>query len=120
MMRLSEITVMAGFLALVLFENAGAQDIPRYTPKRPTVSPYLNLLRDDTGPLPNYYGLVRPQLNQQAFDNQVSRDSRSQTLSIQKLATISGANSTGPTGTGSVFKNLSHFYPAKQKSSARR
>ena len=116
MMKSTGTTVMAGFLALVLLEHAGAQDIPRYSPNRPTVSPYLNLLRTDSGGVPNYYGLVRPQLNQQAFDRQISNTARSQNLAIQKLSTVSELRSTGPTGTGSVFKNLSHFYPSKQQS----
>ena len=107
-------TIIVALLA-VLCQNALSQDVPRYRPSRPTVSPYLNLLRNDNGALPNYYGLVRPQLNQQAFDNQITATSRSQTLAIQKLSHISGNTVNGPTGSGSVFKNYSHFYPAKQR-----
>lgn len=35
---------------------------------RPAYSPYLNLLRRNTGPVQNYYGLVRPQQQFQAND----------------------------------------------------
>ncbi len=45
----------------------------RYQPNSPTVSPYLNLLRTNLGPLPNYHSLVRPQLNQQNFNRGASQ-----------------------------------------------
>ena len=88
---------MAGgvFIALALCgtgSRASAQQIPRYQPDRPTVSPYLNLLRSDVGPVTSYYGMVRPQLNQQAANT----------------------TTTSGTGTGAVFRNRSHFFPSKQ------
>lgn len=45
---------------------------------RPAYSPYLNLLRTNTGPVQNYYGLVRPQQQFQANDELF--DSNFQTL----------------------------------------
>ncbi len=45
---------------------------------RPAYSPYLNLLRRNTGPVQNYYGLVRPQLQFQANDEAI--DSNYQNL----------------------------------------
>ena len=100
--------------------NANGQDVPRYSPERPTVSPYLNLLRNDNGPVPNYYSLVRPQLNQQGFNNRTASAARLQSLSIQKIEEVSQMRSTGPTGTGGVFQDFSHFYPAKRTNSSRR
>ncbi len=119
MMRISGTAVVSGILLLVLLKDARAQDVPRYRPAKPTVSPYLNLLRNDNGPLPIYYGLVRPQLNQQAFDNSMANTARSQNIAIQRLTTISGEGSTGPTGSASVFNNTSHFYPSKRQSARR-
>ncbi|HEX6963086.1 MAG TPA: hypothetical protein VF175_14550 [Lacipirellula sp.] len=44
---------------------------PRYEPARPTVSPYLNLVRPDgIGGASNYYNLVRPLQRQQEFNQQ--------------------------------------------------
>ena len=119
MKRSLKCTILGTLLA-VSCQNADGQEKTRYSPERPTVSPYLNLLRNDTGPLPNYYSLVRPQLNQQAFDNGIVSAARLQSLSIQKIEDVAQMRSTGPTGTGSVFRNLSHFYPAKRPISARR
>ncbi len=41
-------------------QSAGsASQVPRYTPKSPTVSPYLGLLNRNGTPATNYFGLVR-------------------------------------------------------------
>ncbi len=45
-----------------------------YRTSRPTISPYLDLLRVQTGALPNYYELVRPKLEiQESFRQQQAR-----------------------------------------------
>jgi hypothetical protein len=93
----------------MLNQTALAQDVPRYQPQRPTVSPYLNLLRNDNGALPNYYSLVRPQLNQQSFDNQILSRAESQARATQKLSDVATKGQSGPTGTSSTFRNFSHF-----------
>jgi hypothetical protein len=104
--------------AFVLVEGvAVAQDVPRYAPQRPTLSPYLNISGTGFGGLPNYYRLVRPEVNQRAFDNRSSRAARSQALAIQSLKNLSSAQTAGATGTGSVYGNLSHFYPRSTRSS---
>lgn len=101
---------MSGWLMLNLL-SVHAQDIPRYAPRRPTVSPYLNLLRNDFGPLPNYYSLVRPQLNQQAFDNQISAATKQNSIAVQRLSTLSTeSQGRSATGTDSVYSNYSHYY----------
>jgi hypothetical protein len=111
----SAFTIILTFLV----QAASAQDVPRYRPQRPTISPYLNLLRADNGPLPNYYSLVRPQLNQQSFDNQMLLRSQEQAKSVRKLADFADSSVAGPTGSASTFGNLSpfqnrsHFYRAK-------
>ncbi len=117
-MVFSAIAVSA-FVATSAFVTTHGQDVPRYTPQRPTVSPYLNLLRNDNGALPNYHSLVRPQLNQLSYDRQMSRVARSQSLQIQSLSEVAGETTAGPTGTGSVFNNRSHYFPRKQMSGRR-
>lgn len=86
--------------------------------RRPTVSPYLNLVRDDgdTSDVPNYQSLVRPQIEQ-------SRTNRRQRQRLQKLGRqvrqlqTSKSPSTGETdqvretGHAVRFMNLLHYYP---------
>lgn len=63
--------VLAAVLAaLATASESSAQVRQRYTPSRPTVSPYLNLLRTNASPVPNYYAIVRPQLQQNDFQRQ--------------------------------------------------
>jgi len=120
-MRKSLTCISLGIVLFLQSRTALGQSIPRYTPQRPTISPYLNLLRTDNGVMPNYYSLVRPQLDQQSFDNRVLLSERSQARAIRQLSEISDAATTGQTGTGSTFRNLSHFqnrshyYPGKQR-----
>jgi len=98
----------------------------RYTPKRPTVSPYLNLTRRDTGALPNYYALVRPQLEQQALNQQQQATNLRQQQAVQgvqKQVTQLNEPNVRSTGTGAGFSNLSHYFPtptARGKTNARR
>ena len=121
-MKNRTILLFAATIALLAAGYCGesqAQDIPRYSPRRSTTSPYLNLLRNDTGPLPNYYSLVRPQLDQRSFDNRIASQTRMQGLAVQQLAIqqLSGASGRGiaaPTGSGSVFGNRSHYYRARR------
>lgn len=44
---------------------------------RPTFSPYLNLLRTRSGPIQNYYGLVKPQQQFQSANEQFDANFRS-------------------------------------------
>ena len=84
---------------------------------RPVISPYLNLLRPNAGPLPNYHTWVRPQLEQQEFNDQQTR--QVQSLQRQVMSNrMGGDRNTGssglrPTGHGSTFMNYSHFYPGR-------
>jgi hypothetical protein len=59
----------------------------RYQPSRPTVSPYLNLFRNNSGPLPNYYSLVRPQLYQQSYNEQQQYQQTQQAAALNALQT---------------------------------
>jgi hypothetical protein len=85
----------------------------RYQPSRPTISPYLNLLRRNEGPLPNYHSLVRPQLQQ------LDTNRRQQAINAQNQGELQNLNrqvltiSESPaasTGTGAVYRNYSHYY----------
>jgi hypothetical protein len=73
-------TAIAALLAAgTLLEAAVAQPpAPLREPlRRPSYSPYLNLTRPGGGPVQNYYGLVRPQVDFQNNLNQLRRDTQS-------------------------------------------
>lgn len=102
--------------------DALAQRPQRYQPSRPTVTPYLNLLRNNNSPLPNYYSLVRPQFNQQALNQQQQTVLLNQQRQIQGLQAglLRGPQSQGPVtgnaswfmnpGSRSTFLNTSRYY----------
>jgi hypothetical protein len=85
-------------------ETSHAQ-VRRYTPATPTISPYLNLTRFNGGGLPNYYSLVRPQVQQQAFDQQQAAQQQYQG---QRIATLQDEVQSGltPTGKAAGFMNF--------------
>ncbi|MDA7951914.1 MAG: hypothetical protein MPJ24_10550 [Pirellulaceae bacterium] len=91
--------------------------INRFLSSRPTVSPYLQLLRsDDQNGLPTYQSLVRPQFANQAttiqqqlslgrLQNQVQRQQQNiRALSNQQRATML------PTGHRTQYMYYSHYY----------
>jgi hypothetical protein len=109
--------------------SASMAQVRRYEPNRPTVSPYLNLFRNDfnNGPLPNYQALVRPLQLQQEINQQQQRLLLQQNRALRQLDTnlqnfeqraVSG-QLVAPTGKGSwyfrpssraQFLNTSRFY----------
>ncbi len=67
---------------------SGAQGVERYEPSTPTVSPYLNLFRNDQNgrsPVPNYYSLVRPLQNQYRTNQIQQQILQQQSQSIGQL-----------------------------------
>ncbi len=115
MRRIQLLAVLtAAAVGLLLSGEASAQSpqgiqrpyAGRYQPSRPTVSPYLNLFRRDSGPLPNYHLYVRPILQQQSINAQTG-------AAVQQIeSTIRQTQTTpsGPTGIGSGYRNFSHYY----------
>jgi len=84
----------------------------------PTVSPYLNLFREDLDGSSdlNYNTLVRPMLQQQQFNEQMQRQSmdisrRLQSISAQADFNPQGSQSQYPTGHQTTVMNYSHYYP---------
>lgn len=102
---------------------SNAQELRRYQPSRPTVSPYLNLDRANAGGLPNYYSLVRPLKRQGQVNQQTQRLQRQQAASLQQLERAGQRRPmvpTAATGTGSqfmtpsnraVYRDTLQFYP---------
>jgi hypothetical protein len=88
-----------------------------YTPP-PTISPYLNLFREDFDGSSdfNYQTLVRPMLQQQQFNQQVERQAMEMARRMQSMAAQSDFNPQGsttqfPTGHQATFMYYGHYYP---------
>lgn len=86
----------------------------------PTVSPYLALF-NETG-FDNddftYQTIVRPQIRQRAFNDQVVRQAQAINQRLTALSARNAFNTGGnenvmPTGHAATFQNYSRFYPAK-------
>lgn len=109
-------SIAAGTLALALCVSldstkpAQAQGV-----RRPTVSPYLNLLRNDATPAENYYNLVRPEfLFRQSLQTQGRQIQRLQRGSTNVPSTQTGVapSPTAIPGTGhsTYYQTFSHYY----------
>jgi hypothetical protein len=96
----------------------GRKPFSGFTPA-PTVSPYLNLFREDLDGQSdlNYQTLVRPQLQQQATNERIQREAlelnaRLQAISAQADFNPAGSRTQPPTGHQTVFMYFGHYYPA--------
>lgn len=109
---------IAGWTLLSLPIASKAQQ--RYTPSTPTVSPYLNLFQNNRngGPvsraLPNYYSLVRPQLQQNRINNNQQQLIQQQNTVIdqlqQNVQVLQQQPGSVVTGHNSWFLNTSGYY----------
>lgn len=73
MRRLGVLAVLLGVQA-----TAWGQTRTRAAPYRPPVSPYINLLRQNQNPALLYQGVIRPQIDQNRFQQQ-------QRLAVERL-----------------------------------
>jgi hypothetical protein len=104
----------------VMFESEASAQRPsqrrtnwQYQPAKQPLSPYLNLLQTNFGPVPNYYSLVRPRLAQDAFNQQVKANERAQALRIQELSEQETQQQpVSRTGKSAGFMEYLHYYPA--------
>lgn len=120
--RTIAIGLVLASLALAGLGSAAHGQVARYQPRTSTVSPYLNLGRFNSGGLPNYYALVRPQIQQRQFNAQAEGLARAQQAEINRMEyqLQRGQQPAGMTGTGSWFMtpgtqssylDTSRFYP---------
>jgi hypothetical protein len=98
-----------------------AKPFSNYSPG-PTVSPYMNLFREDLDGNSdfNYQTLVRPQLQQQQFNQQLDRQAmdtaqRLQQISAQADFKPQGNENQAPTGHQTVFMYYGHYYPTARR-----
>jgi hypothetical protein len=99
--------------------GAAAKPFSNFSPS-PTTSPYLNLFREDFAGESdlNYNTLVRPQIQQQQFNQQVQRQGQEIARRMQSMAAQGDFNPQGdknqfPTGHQTVFGYYGHFHPNK-------
>ncbi len=90
----------------------GSYTAPTVNP-RPTVSPYLNLNRNGGTPAINYFGIVRPQIeNQQAIQNLQHQVQTNQAMIQAQSQQQSATEEMAPTGRAlGGYLNYSHFFP---------
>ena len=130
--RFLAMSLAGAALFLLAPQTAWAQYSGRYmgradNPVGPTVSPYLNLFRDDldgSGDF-NYQTLVRPMLQQQQYNQQAQRQSLEISRRLQAIAAQGDFNAAGskdqyPTGHQTVFQYYGHHYPAMNAARPRR
>lgn len=94
---------------LCVCSAAGAQGISR-PGSTPTFSPYLNMLRQDSGPGQNYFGLVRPQLNFAQQNQQLSQGLNALQMQQNSMMPMSmmgmGYSQLGTTGHPVLFNSF--------------
>lgn len=117
------IAVLTGGLT-ALFHDAALAQRPQANParaslnrqifNRPTVSPYLNLLRQPGTGMPNYQSLVRPLVEQRRTAQMQQNQIRNlqQQVSQQSGAVRQLEEGVRPTGHTSFFMNTLQFYPS--------
>ena len=113
---MSRSIVLAVLVPILVPVSAWAQapgPTGKYQPSRPTISPYLNLLRRNPSPVPNYYSLVRPQLQQLDVNRRqqaVNLHQQGQLRTLDRQVLSITESPAASTGTGAVFRNYSHYY----------
>lgn len=110
---------MLAALALTTAVHAQSRRPTRYTPARPTTSPYLTLFNDAGGPVSTYFGVVRPQQRFAQAAQRQSQELRYQEQRINELSRGVTQEQLAPTGRGawfgvgserSVYRDTSHYY----------
>jgi len=98
--------------------GGGSKPFSNYS-SQPTVSPYLNLFRNDLNGQSdlNYQTLVRPQLQQQQVNSQLQKQDLQAARKLQSIAAQADFNPSGsrdefPTGHQTAFSYLGHYFPA--------
>jgi hypothetical protein len=100
-------------------QGQGQPPFSNLPPSRPTVSPYLQLLNQETPGISNYFTLVRPQI-------EARRELTRQQLEIDRLQhqvnrarpaglPVQGSKEIRGTGHETVFMNTLHFFPQRRQ-----
>lgn len=121
--KLIAVMAMVGGLGLTIARPSAAQSPVR----RPILSPYLQLLRPQQGPLPNYQNFVEPRLEMERIRTdqyEYQRQFTQQLWQQRQAQAVQGfiASQPRPTGGagGGTFMNYSHFFPQGSPTFSRR
>ncbi|MCM2374839.1 hypothetical protein [Aporhodopirellula aestuarii] len=104
--------------------QGGGVSKPEFDPLPPSLSPYLDLLRSDSGVVSPYHSFVLPKRRIAEQQTQQSAQLRHLRSQVDQLNTVSQNRSRVsrdrvPTGRGGYFQQYSHFYPASNNASRR-
>ena len=94
---------LCGWPTNVMAQFGGSQ------PSSPTISPYINLLRSDSSPALNYYGLVRPQQEFAQQNQQLGQGLQSLQMQSSSMPMYSGGygySQLGATGHPVIFNSF--------------
>ena len=80
-------------------------------PRRPSISPYLNLGIENSGALPSYQAFVLPRKEQQ---KQMLNQYLQQAKAISSAKSEIAEHSLRQTGLGGKYQNYSHFYSVQR------
>jgi len=114
------IAFLAGCAAFCNTRTALAQETRM---SRPTISPYLNLYRQDGAAVDNYNAFVRPEIElRAAMGRQQAALTRQATnvLSLQQHVSRESAAATQARTTASVFMHFGHYFPLRESAMSRR
>jgi hypothetical protein len=113
--------LFAAALALALAPGVAHAQLGPYMPPqtynpyaRPTISPYLNMVRPGANPALNYYGLVRPQIQTSkallAFQQELLPVAGGLAPAVEQTTGL--ANNLPTTGHPTSFYNYSTYFPS--------
>ncbi len=80
------------------------------SPYGPTLSPYLDYFRRDTGVLDPYNAFIRPRRQLQNELGAIVQQERAENVRLQNQIQGIRTATAAPTGTGATFFNYSHYY----------
>ena len=96
------------FTIFILFLVGQGRSQNPTAPRRPSVSPYLNLTNQNSGALSPFHAFVLPGLDQQK-QKAMQLMIQARTMNLEKNQTT--VAELRQTGLGGKFQNYSHFYP---------
>ena len=103
------------FLCCAVFATSLFAQRPRYQPRTPRFSPYLDYFKRDVGALDVYNSIVRPNRDVRSEFARQRLGQAEQSGQIEKLGQqIRGRNDLAPTGIGASFMNFSHYYQRRR------
>ena len=90
------------------------------SPYGPTITPYLDYFRRDTGVLDPYNTFIRPRRQLENQLGQMAQEERAANIRLQQQIQGIRQETAAPTGRGATFMNYSHFYGRNPVAAPRR